>query len=256
MDQFYRNFSEIGRAVFETLSSSQNEFNNKSVVGIGADGTATHAMDKVCEDVIINYVQDNDLPFNIMSEELGFLDRGYPETLLTDPLDGTFNAENRIPFYSVSMATLVDDFNSLNRGFVMDLAHGDIFYAEKNAGSTHNGKSIHVSPTPIRGYCISMGSGSDPLRRKLIDLPGRHRSLGCASLEMALVAKGSIDLMAYVGPGSFIRNVDVAAGVLLVREAGGVVVDQAGNDFNMGLDVTTRTNILAARNHKIIGGLI
>lgn len=256
MEDFYRKFSEIGNAIFEVLSSGKYDFNHKDVVGIGADGTATHAVDKMCEDIIVNYVQDNDLPFNIMSEELGFLNRNYHETLLTDPLDGTFNAENRIPFYSVSMATLVDDFNSLSRGFIMDLAHGDIFYSEKNNGATHNGKSIHVSPVPVRGYCISMGSGTDPLRRKLIDLPGRHRSLGCASLEMALVANGSIDLMAYVGQGSFIRNVDVAAGVLLVREAGGIVIDREGSDFNMGLDVTIRANILATRNREVLGGLI
>lgn len=256
MEDFYRKFSEIGKAIFEALNSNQDDFTNKNVVGIGADGTATHAMDKICEDIVINYVQENDLPFNIMSEELGFLDRQYEETILTDPLDGTFNAENRIPFYSVSMATLVDDFNSLNRGFVMDLAHGDIFYAEKNKGSTHNGKKIRVSSVPIKGYSISVGSCNDPLRRKLIDLPGRHRSLGCASLEMALVAKGSIDLMAYIGQGSYIRNVDVAAGVILVREAGGVVVDQRGSEFNMGLDVTIRTNILAGRNREVMGDLI
>lgn len=256
MEDFYRKFSEIGKSIFDTLKTGQDDVRDKDVVGLGADGTATHAIDKVCEDIIVKYVQDNDLPFNIMSEELGFLNRNYEETILTDPLDGTFNAENRIPFYSVSMATLANDFDSLNRGFIMDLARGDIFYAEKGKGSILNDKPIHVSDTPIRGYSISVGSCSDSNRRKLIDLPGRHRSLGCASLEMALVAKGSIDLMAYVGKGSYIRNIDVAAGVILVREAGGVVVDQEGKEFNMGMDITVRTNIMAASNRKILGEII
>lgn len=256
MEDFYAKFTEIGKAIFESLNSEEGELANKNVVGIGADGTATHAMDKACEDIIINYVQENDLPFNIMSEELGFLDRKYSETILTDPLDGTFNAENRIPFYSVSMATLVDDFNSLSRGFIMDLTRGDVFYAEKGKGSKMNGRRIKVSSIPVRGYTISIGSCSDPDRKKAIELPGRHRSLGCASLELALVAKGSVDLMAYLGHGSYIRNVDVAAGVLLVREAGGVVVDRRGSEFNMGLDVTVRTNILAGRNREVLGDLI
>lgn len=256
MEDFHRDFSEIGKAIFEALKPGEENRTNKNVVGIGADGTATHAMDKVCEDIIINYVQENDLPFNIMSEELGFLDRKYRETILTDPLDGTFNAENRIPFYSVSIATLVDDFNSLSRGYIMDLARGDEFYAEKGKGSTHNGRKIKVSSIPIKGYTISVGSCSDPMRRKIIDLPGRHRSLGCASLEMALVARGSVDMMAYVGQGSHIRNVDVAAGVILVREAGGVVVDTSGSEFNMGLDVKVRTNVIAARNREVLGDLI
>lgn len=256
MEDFYRKFSEIGRTIYDVLISHRDDYDKKGVVGIGADGTATHAIDKICEDVIINYVQENDLPFNVMSEELGFLDRKYKETLLTDPLDGTFNAENNIPFYSVSMATLVDDFSSLSRGFIMDLVHRDIFYAERGKGSIHNDRRIHVSDTPVRGYSISVGSCSDPLRRKIIELPGRHRSLGCASLEMALVANGSLDMMAYVGEGSFIRNVDVAAGVLLVREAGGVVIDLSGNDFNMGLDVTTRNNILAGRDRETLEVLL
>lgn len=256
MEDFYGKFSEIGKAIFETLNSGDGGLADKNVVGIGADGTATHALDKTCEDIIIRYVQENDLPFNIMSEELGFLDRKYKETILTDPLDGTFNAENRIPFYSVSMATLVDDFNSLSRGFIMDLTRGDIFYAEKGKGSTLNGKKIKVSSIPVKGYAISLGSCSDPDRRKVIELPGRHRSLGCASLEMALVAKGSVDLMAYLGKDSYIRNVDIAAGVLLVREAGGVVIDQRGSEFNMGLDVTVRMNVLAGRNREVLGDLI
>jgi fructose-1,6-bisphosphatase/inositol monophosphatase family enzyme len=252
MEDFYRDFSNIGDQIFKSLHSSDDEYRNKNVVGIGADGTATHAMDKVCEDIIVRYVEEKDLPFNIMSEELGFLDRKYEETILTDPLDGTFNAENKIPFYSVSIATLTDNFNSLTRGYVKDLARGDVFYAEKGKGSSHNGQKIKVSPVPIHGYTISLGKCSDEMRRKLIDLPGRHRSLGCASLEMALVARGSVDMMAYVGKGSYIRNIDVAAGVVLVREAGGVVVDQSGSEFNMGLDVTVRTNIVAARNREVL----
>ncbi len=256
MEDFYRDFSDIGDQIFESLHSSGGEYRNKNVVGIGADGTATHAMDKACEDIIVRYVEDKDLPFNIMSEELGFLDRGYKETILTDPLDGTFNAENKIPFYSVSLATLTDDFNSLTRGYIKDLARGDVFYAEKGKGSRHNGDPIRVSPVPIHGYTISVGRCSDDMRRRLIELPGRHRSLGCASLEMALVARGSVDMMAYVGRGSYIRNIDVGAGVILVREAGGVVVDQSGSEFNMGLDVTVRTNIMAARSREVLGDLI
>ncbi len=256
MEDFQGKFSEIGKLIFETIHSNRDDAWDKNVVGLGADGTATHQIDKICEDIIVKYVVDNDLPFNIMSEELGFLDRNYEETLLTDPLDGTFNAENKIPFYSVSMATLVDDFDSLNRGFIMDLARGDIFYAEKGKGSKWNNKPIKVAETPVRGYTISVGSCSDSMRRKVIDLPGRHRSLGCASLEMALVAKGSVDIMAYVGKGSYIRNIDVAAGVLLVREAGGVVLDLEGKEFNMGMDITVRTNVMAGRNRETLAELL
>ncbi|MCL6091077.1 MAG: hypothetical protein M1393_08585 [Candidatus Thermoplasmatota archaeon] len=256
MEDFYLKFSEIGKLIMEKLSSGENQPLIKNIVGIGADGTATHHMDKICEDVIINYVQDTDLPFNIMSEEVGFLDRGYEETLLTDPLDGTFNAENRIPFYSVSMATLIDDFNSLSRGFIMDLANGDSFYAEKGKGSKFNNRTIMVSKVPVRGYISSIGSGDDTLRKKIMELPGRHRYFGCASLEMALLAKGSVDLVAYIGDGSYIRNVDVAAGVMIVREAGGIVSDEHGGEFNMGLDVTVRRNMIAARNREILGELI
>ena len=71
---------------------------------MGADGTPTCAVDKVAEDVILQFVEEQDLPFNVLSEEIGFIDRKEAKTLVIDPIDGTYNSAMGLPFYSVSLA--------------------------------------------------------------------------------------------------------------------------------------------------------
>ncbi|MCK5309380.1 MAG: sugar kinase, partial [Thermoplasmata archaeon] len=73
-------------------------------VAIGADGTDTSYVDKVAEDVILEFMDQNDVQSNLLSEEVGFVDRGFDEVLVIDPVDGTYNASRGIPFFSISIA--------------------------------------------------------------------------------------------------------------------------------------------------------
>lgn len=223
------------------------------VIGMGADGTATKVPDKLCEDILINRVSELDLPFNIVSEEAGTVNRGYEEYILTDPLDGTFNALNGIPFYSISIATMGHDFNSLTSGFIMNLSNGDIYYSEKGKGVMKNGKERF----PIRtgSYIINIGSEMDDFDARILAMGGRRRILGCASLEMALVATGSADLVSYMSPESKIRNIDIAAGTAMIREAGGEVLNSGHSPMNMGIDVTIRDKFYASCDRKIMEDL-
>ncbi|EQD64600.1 bifunctional inositol-1 monophosphatase/fructose-1,6-bisphosphatase, partial [mine drainage metagenome] len=96
-------FLEIGHEVMEAIKDSRERGITRGTTGMGADGTNTSVLDKVCEDIIIRRINEYDLPYNIVSEEIGFVDRGYNLNLVIDPLDGTFNAENEIPLYSMSV---------------------------------------------------------------------------------------------------------------------------------------------------------
>lgn len=254
-DIFYV-FKEVGREIMEAINILFEHEDKFKVTGMGADGTLTHLMDKECEDILINRVNEYDLPYNIISEEAGIIDRGYEQNILADPLDGTFNAENGIPFYAISLATLSDSLDTLESGFIMNLSNGDIYTSKKGEGASKNDKKIEVSKSRKYAYISNISREIDPVTKKILEMPGKHRSMGCASLELSLVAAGAVDLAVYLGKNSVIRNVDVAAGVLLVREANGVVTDDKGEQFNMGTDVSERKNIIAASDMKMVEGLI
>lgn len=256
MDRIFEIFKDVGNEIIEALRDSRNKKGALGITGMGADGTLTHFMDKISEDILIKQVNQNDLPYNIVSEEAGFIDRKYESNIIVDPLDGTFNAEQDIPFYSISIATMGRSFDTLDKGFVMNLSNGDVFTAESGKGSFKNNKRISASGKRNNAFILNMSGILDDMTVALLKKAGRVRAIGCASLEMCLVASGSVDLMAYLGRSSYIRNIDVAAGVLIVREAGGFVIDPEGATFNMGLDVSERKNIIAGRSRNILEGVI
>ena len=244
-------FIDIGQEVMESIRESRENGEIRGTIGMGADGTTTSVLDQLCEDIIIGRITENDLPYNIVSEEIGKIERGYEQNLVIDPLDGTFNAENEIPLYSMSVAIMGDYFNSLDEALIMNLSNGSYYYAKKGAGAFKNSKKITVSKKRRNAYIISSGSVKEiPDYLKFAE--GRFRILGCASLEMSLVAEGVFDLMAYIGGKKAIRNVDIAASTLLLREAGGLVLNEKLEDLNMGLSLLEKSQVIAISDEKLL----
>jgi hypothetical protein len=85
---------------------------------IGADGSPTLQIDKVAEDVILGYVNEEHLKWNILSEEAGLIDNSGDRTLVIDPIDGTYNAVMGVPFYSVSLALGTNRLSDIEYGLV------------------------------------------------------------------------------------------------------------------------------------------
>ena len=101
-------------------------------VAMGADGTDTSYIDKVAEDAILEFMDQKDVQANLLSEEVGFVDRGFDDDVLViDPVDGTYNASRGIPFFSISVARGNKILADLTEGLVMNMVSGDIYYAEK-----------------------------------------------------------------------------------------------------------------------------
>ena len=241
---FLKNFIETGSEIREHISTLENKDQRIGYTGMGADGTLTSRLDKLAEDKIIERINDIDLPFNIISEEIGYVDRGYESNIIMDPLDGTYNAENQIPIYSMSLAIMNDDFDSIQEAFIMNLATGNYYWATKGNGAYRNGYKMdkperrsHASVV----YNLEETEVPDFLKEDIT----RKRILGCASLEMAFLANGSLDNVAYLGREKMLRNVDIAAGVLLIREMDGYVLDGDLKQLNMGKDVRERKNMIA-----------
>ena len=225
-------------------------------VCIGADGTPTDEIDKIAENAVLRYIAANDIRLNILSEEIGYVDNGGNETLILDPIDGSNNSVAGIPLYTISMAVGRDSLSSIHTGLVRNLVTGEEFIAEKGKGAFHNGKPIHVKDTfdPKKSrMAIHMGYGATPLAHSLAKRVKSARTLGCSSLEMIYVAKGSIDgyLMDSENYERSIRIVDIAASTLILREAGGEVYTLDGIPLDMPFDLEHRSSFLAVGNQTV-----
>jgi len=206
-------------------------------------------VDRGAEKIIVETILSAFPEHQILGEEYGH-QGGHSQQYcwIIDPLDGTTNFLRSIPHYAVSIAVLKDD--ELIHGVVYDVAKGEFFCATRGGGAFLNTKAIGVSHRNyIEGSLLATGvpySGEnlaqiDPFTQTMVGLLGLQtsgiRRLGAAALDLAYVAAGRYDgfweanLMAW----------DIAAGVLLVQEAGGLVAALDGGETFM-----QNGNILAA----------
>jgi myo-inositol-1(or 4)-monophosphatase len=151
---------------------------------------------------------------------------------VADPLDGTTNFLHGFPWYAVSIAALVD--GGLAAGVVLNAANGELFTATAGGGARRNGEPISVSTIADPSRAL-IGTGfpfKDPqhISRYLGPLPDLMRDVagirrpGSAALDLADVACGRFDAFWELSLAPW----DIAAGMLLIREAGGVITDLDG----------------------------
>jgi len=242
----------------KVLAVPQNQRGKQ--VAMGADGTPTSYIDKIAEDVIIQFMDEKDIQANLLSEEVGFIDRGYDDVLVIDPVDGTFNAVQGIPFFSISIARGKKMLSDLDTGLVLNMVSGDVYYAEKGKGAFLNGQPIHVrEPGNSMVLMAYMGSSASPRTYELAAKFRRIRILGAASLDLCAVASGIADAYYFeslpVERG--LRVMDIAAGVLILREAGGEAYFPNSNTpkdeiLDMPLSLKVRKNIMAIGSNKAL----
>nr|PZN38296.1 MAG: inositol monophosphatase [Bacillota bacterium] len=159
-----------------------------------------------------------------------------PELWVVDPIDGTMNFVYGLPFSSVSIALVRHGEPVV--GVVYDPYRDEVFTARKGEGAWLNGKPIRVRPAPSLGDAlVATGYPADGEARRPL-LAGVHalaaqtrnlRSMGSAALHLAYVACGRLNLFyeLYLNPW------DIAAGVLMVQEAGGKVTDTLGRPYTL-----------------------
>lgn len=224
------------------------------VLGRGADGAPSTRIDRVAEAAVLRVLEYEGVSLDVLSEEAGFLDRGGKATLVLDPIDGTHNALRGVPAYAVSMAIGRSRLSDVQEGLVRDLASGATFYAAKGQGAKRNGRPIRVHPYDAKDqlFSVYLGSNAHPDAGRVASRARRVRNLGAASLDLCLVASGAAD--AYYVHTSVVdtklRVVDIAAGVLIVREAGGLVLDLAGSDLDLPIEATARTDLVAVGDRR------
>jgi myo-inositol-1(or 4)-monophosphatase len=201
-------------------------------------------VDRAAEQEIIAIIRRAYPQHGILAEESGGRD-GDEYRWLIDPLDGTTNFLHGFPQYAVSIALKHKD--ALQLGVVYDPFKEELFAAYRGAGATLNSRRIRVSQrNGMIGALLGTGIPYRPdqdldaylvtLKALMQDTAGIRRA-GSAALDLAYVACGRLDGFWEFG----LRPWDIAAGIVLVQEAGGMVSDMAG-----GPTFAQTGNILAA----------
>jgi myo-inositol-1(or 4)-monophosphatase len=167
---------------------------------------------------------------------------------IVDPLDGTTNYAHGLPIFAVSIA--LERAGEVVLGVVHDPMRGETYVAERGGGATLNGEPIRVSDTdePIRALLVTgfpydrsdMGTAVE-LFGRLTELTQGVRRLGAAALDLCYVAAGRLD--AYYEKG--LHAWDVAAGSLILKEAGGRITDYRGREVDLeGREIVASNGLL------------
>ena len=198
------------------------------------------------EKTIIDELNKSKRNYSIICEESGKKFNDDKNNFwIIDPIDGTNNFLHGIPHFAITIA--LKSNNEIVSGLTYDPIKDEMFYAEKNNGAYFNNQIIKVSKKKKLEHCL-FGAGDNGINEVKVQKNIKIRNFGSAALDLAYVASGRLD-------GYFQKNLniwDIAAGILLVKEAGGIV-----NDIDMSKD--ENINVVASSaeiNEKLIQNLL
>ena len=198
--------------------------------------------DLKAEKIIIEELEKARPNFSFISEEKGVKkNKDNNNTWIIDPIDGTINFLHGVPHFAISIA--LKSNNEIISGLIYDPIKDEMFFAEKNNGAFLNNQRIRVSSKNNINNCLFAIGGN---LKDEPDFP--NRKSGCAALDIAYVAAGRYD-------GYFQKNLnlwDIASGIVLIKEAGGVINDlDLYNHKNIKVFVSN-PNINAKFQEKIL----
>jgi len=169
--------------------------------------------DKYVEKVLIEELSKTKKNYSFLSEEVGTIENKDKENIwIIDPIDGTTNFLHGIPHFAICIA--LESKKEIISGLIFDPIKDEMFFAEKDKGAYLNNQRLRVSNKNSIDECL-FSSNHEGVKFSNLNM----RYSGCAALDLAYVASGRLD-------GFFHNKIniwDVAAGALLVEEAGGIV---------------------------------
>ena len=233
------------------------------IIKQGAGGDFTKMIDLVAEEAAVSYLNAAGFQGTLLSEELGerkFGDAGYP-LLVLDPVDGTTNAARGISFYSISVAESEGPrLSDVRAGMVVELPSGRVFSAERGKGALLDGEpfstatSVNLSEALIGIDFNVVGNREKLMEVVPICLRVRHsRNLGSAAMGLCYAANGALDL--YIDNRGFLRVTDIAAAYIIMKEAGGSVLDMQGSELDCRLSLAERIALVAGPRKACIESL-
>ncbi len=213
-------------------------------------------MDLATEKKVVEIVKESFPEHSIVAEESGE-SRGKGPVWVIDPIDGTHNFIRGVPFYSVAIA--VREKWETKIGVVYDAFHKDLFTAVRGKGAEMNGKKIRVSKVKdfeeaffATGFSYNTDEDFHRDLEAIFRVANRAkglRRLGCASLDFCYLAAGKFDCFWEHG----LKEWDIAAGALMVEEAGGKVTNLEGKKWVKSVNVAASNGLLHAEMLKRLG---
>ena len=224
----------------------------------GAGGDISMQIDLIAENIVINTLKNEKVNLLLISEEIGEKYIGNKEkaiksqnVLIIDPVDGSNNAVRGIPYCSISIAYAVGkSIKDIKKAVVLDLVSKDIYWAVKGEGAYLNNKRIHVSNLDLSENCFvelnlpkKKALTSIERLKPIIERFYRIRILGSSALTLCQVAKGSME--AFINLRVSNRLVDVAAGLLILKEANGQFFSLDGVEIDQELSIDLKFPFVA-----------
>lgn len=215
--------------------------------------------DQIAEKAVLDVIGRHFPEHQILAEESGHQgNQDSPYLWAIDPLDGTTNFAHQYPFSATSIALIIQGLPAV--GVVYDPFHQELFRAAMGLGATRNRQPIHVSRIQslansllVTGFAYDRRETNDNNYAEfchLTHLTQGVRRGGSASIDLAYVACGRLD-------GYWERGLspwDIAAGIVLVQEAGGTVTayDQSPQQLSSGRLLATNGHIHSALSHELL----
>ena len=198
--------------------------------------------DKYVEKILIEELSKTKKNYSFLTEETGVIENKDKEnTWIIDPIDGTTNFLHGIPHFAISIALMSRE--ELLIGLIFDPIKDEMFFAEKDKGAFLNNQRLRVSNKNSLDQCL-FSSNNEGVKFSNLNM----RCSGSASLDLAYVASGRLD-------GYFQNKIniwDVAAGTLMINEAGGIVNDIHKFEVNK-INIKASS---AAINEKMLENLV
>ncbi|MFF5992863.1 inositol monophosphatase family protein [Prauserella flavalba] len=243
-DDVHGALAAAARAASAAYAAARHRFTRDELaeeIADGADGTPTMRVDQLVEDAIAEAASRCGV--NLLSEEAGFVDNASAVTLVVDPMDGSANAAAGVPLCCFGGVVAVDGRATEALTTWLDTGRAWHAVAGRPVPYRTSGR------TKLAGAAVSMlrpKPASADAWWRVEQAAGRVRVLSSTVLEAVLVAEGSTD--AFCDPGSDThRIVDLAAAMVTVPAAGGVVLDAHGRPLEIDPDLTRRwSGVVAA----------
>jgi len=218
-----------------------------------------HFLDEAAQGALVSTLERLAAPVQLISEEGNATICGGGPTLIADPIDGTTNLSRGLrPAVICLSASETCNFSGTAAAIVKDLYTGDTYSAEAGRGAALNGEPIRVAAArQTRASLISMDITKTPKLERVTPLLNTCRylrMLGSSATELSLVAAGTLD--AHLDIRGTLRATDVAAALLIIKEAGGTYAadGEVGGDFPLTKEATME--LIAASNRPLLDELL
>ena len=249
---------EASKKIYENVKDIAGTDDAGGDFGRGAGGDISRNIDIIAEKTVLDYLKEINFECIVLGEECGRVEisknpKGY---IIMDAIDGSANSVRGVPFFCSSLAFATENkLSSITDGVITNLSSGEMYWASKNKGAFLNESKIQVhNKEPIYKIVGINTSGASPeLMKKLHPIFEQHnhtRHFGANALEMAMFARGLMDI--FIDLRNKIRIQDIAAGYLIVKEAGGILLNDKFETLDADLSYETRISFIAAANQKIL----